>query len=168
MMDLESFSFTRIFEGRNRSEIMKKPFLAAVVLLSSLYSLFGLPKVAVLDIIAQKGIDSSVVVPVTESIMEEVVGTRAYVVLDRAYIEQVLKEQEFDVSVMVSDTQVAKAGQYVGADYVVTGKVQLLGSAYFLVAKMIEVRTGVIVSQSSTQGAGELTALLDMAHSIGK
>jgi basic membrane protein A and related proteins len=130
--------------------------------------LSALPKVAVLDITAQKGIDSSVVVPVTESIMEQLVNTRAYVVLDRAYIEQVLKEQEFDVSSMVSDTLVAKAGQYVGADYVVTGKVQVLGSAYFLVAKMIEVKTGVIVSQSSTQGTGELTALLDMARTVGK
>ncbi len=110
----------------------------------------------------------SAIVPITVSIMEEVVGTRAYVVLDRAYIEQGLKEQEFDVSSVVSDTQVAKAGQYVGADYVVTGKVQLLDDSFVLVAKMIEVRTGSIVSQSSTQGAGKLTALLEMAHSIGK
>jgi hypothetical protein len=109
---------------------MKRLFFALILASASLGYLAGLPKAAVLDIIAQKGIGSSVVVPVTESIMEEVVGTRAYVVLDRAYIEQVLKEQEFDISIMVRDTQVAKAGQYVGA--------------------------------------GELTALLDMAHSIGK
>ena len=147
---------------------MKKPALALLLGLCSLAVLAALPKVAVLDIIVQKGVDPSAVVPVTESIMEEVVGTRAYVVLDRAYVEQVLKEQEFDVSSMVSDTQAAKAGQYLGADYVVAGKLQMLGDAYFLVAKMIEVRTGIIVSQSSTQGAGKLTALLDMAHSIGK
>ncbi len=147
---------------------MKKTLFVVLFALLSLLCLQALPKVAVLDIIAQKGIDPSAVVPVTESIMEEVVGTRAYVVLDRAYIEQVLKEQEFDISSMVSDTQIAKAGQYVGADYVVTGKVQLLGDSYFLVAKMIEVRTGIIVSQSSTQGEGKLTALLGMAHSIGK
>jgi TolB-like protein len=128
----------------------------------------ALPKVAVLDIIAQKGIDTSAVVPVTESLMEEVVAVRAYVVLDRAYVEQVLKEQEFVLSGLVSDTQVAQAGQYLGADYVVTGKVQLLGESYFLVAKMIEVRTGVIVAQSSEEGEGKLNVLLRMAHSLGK
>jgi basic membrane protein A and related proteins len=143
----------------------KLTFLLAVV--SSLAAT-ALPKVAVLDIIAQNGIDKSVEAPVTESIMEEVVATRAYVVLDRSYIEQTLKEQEFDVSLMVSDTQAAKAGQFLGADYVVAGKVQLLGDAYFLVAKMIEVRTGVIVAQSSEQGTGKLTTLLDMARAVGR
>jgi TolB-like protein len=55
---------------------------------------------------------------------------------------------------MVSDTDAAQAGQYPGADYVITGKVQVLGDAYFLVAKMIEVRTGIIVSQATEQGEG--------------
>jgi basic membrane protein A and related proteins len=146
---------------------MKRSFLI-VLLVCAILPLTAAPKVAVLDITAEKGIDTAVVVPVTESIMEEIVTTRAYVVLDRAYIEQILKEKEFQLSGMVSDSQVAQAGQYLGADYVVAGKVQLLGDSYFLVSKMIEVRTGVIVSQSSTQGKGALVALVDMAHSIGK
>jgi D-xylose transport system substrate-binding protein len=146
---------------------MKKCLFAFLAIFAAA-ALAALPKVAVLDISAQKGIDSSVVVPITETIMEEVVGVRAYVVLDRAYVEQVLQEQEFDTSAMVSDTQAAQAGQYLGADYVIAGKVQMLGDTYFLVAKMIEVKTGVIVAQSSTQGEGKVTTLLDMAHSIGK
>jgi len=147
---------------------MKKSIISSVLALAVMVSLQALPKVAVLDILAQKGIDLSAVVPITESIMEEVVATRAYIVLDRAYIEQVLKEQEFDLSTMSNDTQVATAGKYVGADYVVTGKVQLLGESFFLVAKMIEVRTGIIVAQASEQGEGKLVALLGMSHAIGK
>ncbi len=147
---------------------MKKKSLALLALLAPLVALSALPKIAVLDIGAQKGIDPSVIVPITETIMEEAVGVRAYVVLDRAYIEQILKEQEFDTSAMVNDTQAAQAGQFLGADYVIAGKVQMLGDSYFLVAKMIEVRTGVIVSQSSARGDGKLTALLDMAQAIGK
>jgi len=129
---------------------------------------FALPKVAVLDLSVQKGIDPSVVAPVTESVMEEVVGSRAYIVLDRAYIEQVLKEKEFQLSGMVSDTQVAQAGQYLGADYVVAGKIQLVGDTYLVVVKMIEVRTGVIVAQSSEQGEGKLAVLLGLGHAVGK
>ena len=128
----------------------------------------ALPRVAVLDIAAQAGIDPSVVVPVTETIMEEVVGARAYVVLDRAYVEQVLKEMEFELSSLVGEAQATKAGQFLGADYVVAGKVQTIGDAYFLVAKMIEVRTGVIVSQSSEQGEGKLSALLGMSRQVGR
>ena len=129
---------------------------------------WALPKVAVLDLSVQKGIDATVVGPVTESIMEEVVGARAYVVLDRAYIDQVLKEKEFELAGMVSDSQVAQAGQYLGADYVVAGKIQLIGDTYFVVAKMIEVKTGVIVAQSSEQGEGKLAVLLGIAHSVGR
>jgi raffinose/stachyose/melibiose transport system substrate-binding protein len=140
--------------------------LAAAILLPALA--WSLPKVAVLDLSLQKGIDATVAAPVTESLMEEVVGARAYVVLDRAYIEQVLKEKEFQLSGMVSDTQVAQAGQYLGADYVVAGKIQLVGDTYFVVAKMIEVKTGVIVAQSSEQGEGKIAVLLNMAHAVGK
>ena len=140
--------------------------LLSALLLPALAS--ALPKVAVLDLSVQKGIDASVVAPVTESLMEEVVGSRAYVVLDRAYIEQVLKEKEFQRSGLVSDTQVAQAGQYLGADYVVAGKIQLVGDTYLVVAKMIEVKTGVIVAQSSEQGEGKLAVLLGLAHAVGK
>jgi basic membrane protein A and related proteins len=146
---------------------MKRAFALALLAAAAL-PLFSLPKVAVLDIIAEKGIDASAAVPVTESVMEEIVGTRAYVVLDRAYVGQILKEKEFQLSGLVGDSQVVQAGQYLGADYVVAGKVQMLGSSYYLVAKMIEVRTGVIVSQSSAQGKGELVALVDLAHQVGK
>jgi TolB-like protein len=133
---------------------MNRTIFAAILFWVSAVSLPGLPKVAVLDIIPQAKIDASVIVPITESLMEEVVSVRAYIVLDRAYIEKVLAEQAFQLTTMVSDTDAAQAGQYLGADYVITGKVQVLGDAYFLVARMIEVRTGIIVSQATEQGEG--------------
>ncbi len=49
---------------------MKKNFASIAFLCATVFSLQALPKVAVLDIMAQKGIDLSAVVPVTESIME--------------------------------------------------------------------------------------------------
>jgi basic membrane protein A len=147
---------------------MRKASCAVILAFASMVPLAALPKVAVLDISAQAGIDASVVVPVTETIMEEVVGARAYVVLDRAYVEQTLKEMEFELSGLVGDSQAAKAGQFLGADYVVAGKVQMIGDAYFLVAKMIEVRTGVIVAQSSEQGEGKLSTLLGMSRQVGR
>ncbi|PKL08904.1 MAG: hypothetical protein CVV51_06615, partial [Spirochaetae bacterium HGW-Spirochaetae-7] len=133
----------------NKRCLLLVPAFAAAVATAAI------PKVAVLDLVAEKGVDPSVVIPITESVMEEVVASRAYTVLDRAFIVQVLKEKEFQLSGLVSDTQATAAGQYLGADYVVTGRIQLMGAAYFVVAKMIEVKTGVIVSQSSEQGEGK-------------
>lgn len=147
---------------------MNKRRLLFVSAFAAAFAAAALPKVAVLDLVAQKGVDPSVIIPITESVMEEVVASRAYVVLDRAFIVQVLKEKEFQLSGLVSDTQATAAGQYLGADYVVTGRIQLMGEAYFVVAKMIEVKTGVIVSQSSEQGEGKAAALLSLARTLGR
>ena len=126
------------------------------------------PKVAVLDISVPKEIDQSVIVPVTETLMEEIVASKAFVVLDRAYIDQIFKEKEFSLSGLVSDSQVAEVGQFLGANYVVAGKAQLIGDSYFVVAKMIDVKTGVITAQASAQGEGKLSILVDLARNVGR
>jgi basic membrane lipoprotein Med (substrate-binding protein (PBP1-ABC) superfamily) len=141
-----------------------------VGLLASLFAFLASasPKVAVLDVVAQKNIDPAAAAPITESIMEEVIATRAYVVLDRANVEQTLKEQEFDATMMVDDSHAAQAGQFLGADYIIAGKVLSLGESYFVVAKMIEVKTGIIVAEASEQGEGKPSALVGMARAVGK
>jgi simple sugar transport system substrate-binding protein len=126
------------------------------------------PKVAVLDVIVSQQIDPSVVVPVTETIMEEVVSSKAFTVLDRSYVAQVLKEKEFQVSGLVSDAQIVKVGQYLGADFVIAGRAQYVADSYFLVAKMIDVKTGVITAQTSETGQGKVLMLLELARTVGR
>lgn len=146
---------------------MKRSAVLLAVLMFPL-QLFASPKVAVLDVVVSKEIDPSVVVPVTETIMEEIVSSKAFTVLDRSFVAQVLKEKEFQVSGLVSDEQIVKAGQYLGADYVVAGRAQMVADSYFLVAKMIEVKTGVITAQTSETGQGKLLVLLDLARTVGR
>jgi hypothetical protein len=147
---------------------MKKLIAASILASLCLTGLLALPKVAVLDVTAGAGIDQAAVVPITESIMEEIVAAGTYVVLDRAHVGQMLKEQEFDVSGLVNDAQVAKAGQFLGADYVLVSQAQLLDGSYFLVAKMIEVSTGIIARQSSVEGPGKPSVLVDLARDLGR
>jgi simple sugar transport system substrate-binding protein len=143
----------------------KSVFLLAVLLFP--FQIPASPKVAVLDVVVSKEIDPSVIVPVTETIMEELVSSRAFTVLDRSFVAQVLKEKEFQVSGLVSDTQIVQVGQYLGADYVIAGRAQYVADSYFLVAKMIDVKTGVITAQSSETGQGKVLILLDLARSVG-
>jgi basic membrane protein A len=131
------------------------------------FQLLASPKVAVLDVIVSTGIDPSVIVPVTETIMEELVTSRSFTVLDRSFVAQILKEKEFQVSGLVSDEQIVKAGQYLGADYVVAGRAQYVADSYFLVAKMIDVKTGVITAQTSETGQGKVLVLLELARTVG-
>ena len=92
------------------------------------------PKVAVLDALIPDDMDRSVVVPVTDKIVEELVNSGLYTVLDRANIEQVLQEKEFQVSGLVKDTEVVQAGEYLGARYVVVARVSRIEETFFISA----------------------------------
>ncbi len=127
----------------------------------------ALPKVAVLNALVNDKIDPSVVAPVTDKVVEKLVSSQAFVVLDREYVDQVLKEREFQLSGMVSDQDISKAGKYLGAQYVVVIRVELVGDTYFVSSRMIDVETGVIYRQSSAQGEGKLAVLLSLADQVG-
>jgi hypothetical protein len=131
-------------------------------------SAWAQPKVAVLDTMIPQNMDPSVIVPTTEKIIERLVVSGRFTVLDRANIENVLKEREFQVSGMVSDKDVVAAGKYLGADFVVVTKVQKVDVTYFISAKMIAVKTGVIANQTSAQGEGRLATLINLSEQVGE
>jgi len=130
-------------------------------------ALWAQPKVAVLDAVVPNNIDQSVVIPVTEKVIERIVISKRFTVLDRANVGQVLKEREFQLSGLVSDAEVTEAGKYLGADFVVVAKVQRVAETYFLTAKMIDVKTGVIANQTSAESEGRLSVLIGMAEKVG-
>jgi hypothetical protein len=145
---------------------MRKACLACILALAALAA-WSQPKVAVLDTQVPQSIDQSVVIPTTEKIIERLVVSGRYTVLDRANIESVLKEREFQLSGMVSDQDVVTAGKYLGADFVVVAKVQKVSDTYFITAKMIAIKTGVIANQTSAQGEGKLSTLISLAEQVG-
>jgi hypothetical protein len=147
---------------------MKRACLALAIAVVGISAIWAQPKIAVLDALIPQNMDPSVIVPVTEKIVERLVVSGRFTVLDRANIESVLKEREFQVSGMVSDQDVVTAGKYLGADFVVAVKVQKVGDTYFISAKMIAIKTGVIANQTSAQGEGKLTALIALAEQVGE
>jgi hypothetical protein len=145
---------------------MRKACLACLLALAA-FAAWSQPKIAVLDTQVPQSIDQSVVIPTTEKIIERLVVSGRYTVLDRANIESVLKEREFQLSGMVSDQDVVTAGKYLGADFVVVAKVQKVSETYFITAKMIAIKTGVIANQTSAQGEGKLSTLITLAEQVG-
>lgn len=146
---------------------MKRAILALIALSFAAVA-WAQPKVAVLDTIIPQNMDPSVIVPTTEKIIERLVVSGRFTVLDRANIESVLKEREFQVSGMVSDQDVVTAGKYLGADFVVVAKVQRVDTTYFISAKMIAIKTGVIANQTSAEGEGKLSVLIGLAEQVGE
>ena len=142
--------------------------LLAVGLVLFPVTLFALPQVAVLDAAVLDDMDSSVVVPITDKISEEMVNSGKYTVLDRAGVEQVLKEKEFQLSSgLVKTEEIRKAGEYLGADFVVAARASKVGNTWFLSARMIDVKTGAITAQTSVEQQGNIDVLLRLAKAAG-
>ncbi len=163
MMNLEkeiSLEVERMVKRRN--------IMAVTILLGSLGLAAQTPRVAVIDALVARTIDNSVVIPVTEKVMEQFVNAGKFIVVDRANIEQVLTEKAFQISELVSDKEATTIGDLLKADYVVILKVERIAETYFLSGKMISVKGAVIESQTSEEGEGKLSVLLRLAENVGR
>src|SRR4030042_4905156 len=83
-----------------RKEVMKNSRIALLVLGILLLPafVFARPQVAVLDTILAAGMDKTVAAPITDKIIEELVNSGKYTVIDRANVEQGLREKAFQLS----------------------------------------------------------------------
>jgi len=149
---------------------MIKRACCVVALALSIAAVGAQERIAVLDTVLPKGIDAKVVIPITEKIMEEFVRSKLFTVLDRSYITKTLSELEFSTSDLTSgdSEKLATIGGFLKASYIVVSTVQQLESTYFLSAKMIEVKTGVITAQTSVNRSGGVAVLIDMAGDLGR
>jgi TolB-like protein len=138
------------------------------LLLLPLSPLQAAPSLAVLDAVVEENIDPAVKVPVTEKIIEELVQADSYTVLDRSHVSAVLQEMEFQLSGMVKDSEMQKAGEYLGAEYVCVARVSKVGEVFFISAKIIDVRTGEITAQSSDQQRGDAEVIFSLAQNVGR
>jgi TolB-like protein len=130
---------------------------------------FARPQVAVLDAVLAAGMDKTVAAPITDKIVEELVNSGKYTVIDRANVEQVLKEKEFQLSSgVVKNEEVRQAGEYLGADLVIVASASRVGSTYVITAKMIDVVTGEIVAQASSEQKGSIDVVLEVARTVGR
>jgi TolB-like protein len=153
---------------------MKKQVLVLVLAFACLSAALAAaaPKVAVLDAVLPEKMDSNVAIGVTEKISEELVSSGRFTVLDRTTVGQSLKEIEFQMSGMVSDEQIRKAGQQLnsrlGAAFVVVARVSQVGDTFFVTAKMIDITTGEITAQASDEQEGKLAITLKLAQAVGR
>lgn len=140
--------------------------------LSLSFLLYALPNIAVLDAVLPEKMDKNIGVGITEKISEEFVKTGKFTVLDRTTVDQSLKEIEFQLSGLVSDTEINRAGDALGmrlgASFVVIARVSLVADTYFVTAKMIEIATGQITAQSSGEDEGKASVTLGIAQRLGK
>jgi hypothetical protein len=145
---------------------VKRPILL-ILTIALATAAWAQPKVAVFDAAIPADMDTAVVIPMTEKIIERLAASGRFAVLDREDIERLLKRRDFKLPRTLSDADAAEAGEYLGADYVVVAKAQEIGDTYYVSSKMIAVKTGVVANRTSAQAEGKLSTLLSLAEQVG-
>ncbi len=102
-------------------------------------------------------VDDDLGVAVAEIIRTEVVGLGDYTVIERGMVEQVLKEQELQLTGTVDPETAVEIGKLIGAEFVIIGSIVKTGTVYTINARLIDVETGVVKVGQNIQGQGEET-----------
>lgn len=83
----------------------------------------------------------------TDRFRAQLIKIGAYNVVERAAMEEILKEQGFQQTGCVSDECVVEVGKLVGVQQVVAGGIGKIGTIYTVSARIIDVETGSIMTQ---------------------
>ena len=98
------------------------------------------------------GVEGVELVSVRGEIRKALVNQAGYQAFSRTDIDQMMKEQKFQQSGMVSDDQRKRIGVMSGADYICVSTVSKGTAQYYLEAYLIDVETGEITNPASQWG----------------
>jgi len=105
------------------------------------YSLKRGNKVAVLSVRANSGRMSNYII---EELISNIVSQRTITVVDRAQLDLIQEEMNFQMSGEVSDASAQAIGKKLGAQSIITGSFESLGNYYRFRVRVIEVETAAI------------------------
>ena len=86
-------------------------------------------------------------------------------VLERALIDKVIAEQQFQVSAFVDESSTREIGQLLGAETIVSGTISELNDVFYFNAKVVDVTYGKLLTSIDveTDRTGQLVALYSTA-----
>jgi TolB-like protein len=150
---------------------MKKTFLVSLIILLNLSSFSQQIKVAILDFENTSGIAkydglgkamSSMLI----SDIESNVSPKRLQLVERAQIQKVLKEQNFQASSVIDKNTTVKAGKILGVKYLLVGDIYILNDVLIINARLTNTETGEI--KFSKKQEGKLIGWLNLKTNIAK
>ncbi len=130
------------------------------VLLASLTLASATEQVALLPL-KSTGVSETDAATFTDVLRTEIVKSGRFTILERSQMDQILKEQGFQVSGACTDASCAvEMGQLLAVNYMALGSVGLVGKTYTLNVRLVDVGTGKIVKDVTQYNRGEIDELL--------
>lgn len=96
----------------------------------------------------------------TDRLRSELFQTGEFEVIEREKMNQILSEQNFQMSGCTSEECLVKIGQLIGVEQIVGGTVSKFGNLYSISIRLIDVETGKIVGTAVYDHRGEIEGLL--------
>ncbi|MCK4445562.1 MAG: hypothetical protein KAW56_00610 [Candidatus Marinimicrobia bacterium] len=102
----------------------------------------------------------------TDRLIIELVNTNKFTVLEREKMDEILKEQGFQISGCTSNECVVEIGQLTGVEKVVAGSIGKVGDIYSISARIVSVETGKILATATYDYKGDIGNLLEKGMKI--
>lgn len=117
------------------------------------------PRIAVLEF-DRVQTDEAEAAAAADKLRDDLVNLRAFTVLDRAQTGAVLDELAFQSEGITDQSRAVALGKLLNVEYIVSGRITRLETAYQVNARMIEVETAEIVRSESIIHEGDILGLL--------
>ncbi|MFC1618796.1 DUF2380 domain-containing protein [Candidatus Neomarinimicrobiota bacterium] len=115
--------------------------------------------VAILDFEAN-GISQTEVIALTDRLRNELFRLGEFEVVERGLMEDILAEQDFQMSGCTSNECLVEVGRLIGAQQVIGGRISKIGTMFTVSARMVAVETGKVLAVSDYDLRGGLEEML--------
>jgi hypothetical protein len=107
-----------------------------------------------------RGISALEAATLTDRMRSEMVKTGAVTVVERGQMQQILSEQDFQMTGCTSDECAVEIGQMLGITKMVAGSIGKIGSTYTVDLRTIDVASGAIENTMTRDYRGEIDGLI--------
>ena len=124
------------------------------------------PYVAVLEFEIDGGAPDALKGPLTDKLIGKLIKSKSFNVIDRASMEKLLKEQQFELRDCTASECAVEAGQLLGVDKVVLGRLSKIGENYFMSLQLINVGSSRIENTSELQCEADTKVAFDKINEL--
>ena len=134
--------------------------------LAILTSLIGAQtNVAIIPLDA-KGVSDIEASVLTDRLAFELFKTGLFTVLERGKMEEILTEQNFQLTGCVTEECLVEVGQLLGVEQMMAGSVSKIGNTYSVILRLIDAESGAIVQVAGYDHQGTIDQLLSQGMSV--
>jgi len=103
-----------------------------------------------------QGVSTQEALAFTDRIRNEVFKAGKYLVLERQMMEEVLKEQGFQLAGCTSSECMVEAGKILGVQILIAGSVSKVGNMYTISIRSIDVASGTVINMAAVDYEGNI------------